>query len=78
MYEMLTGSPPFYSRDKAAMFRNRLANPIEMKPYFTENAVSLLGGLLCNNPQQRLGVEGHQQIMDHAFFSNLDWNALAN
>lgn len=31
LYEMLSGAPPFYSKDKTVMFRNRLEKPIEMK-----------------------------------------------
>lgn len=46
---MLTGAPPFYSRDKTMMYKNRLEKPIEMKSYFSEEAVSLLKGLLKND-----------------------------
>lgn len=44
---MLSGAPPFYSKDKAQMFRNILEKPIEMKSYFSPQAVSILHGLLC-------------------------------
>ena len=44
---MLGGAPPFYSKDKGAMFRNILEKPIEMKPYFSAQAVSILHALLC-------------------------------
>ena len=47
MYELLSGSPPFYSKDKSIMFRNILEKPIEMKSYFSVQAVSILHGLLC-------------------------------
>jgi serine/threonine protein kinase len=42
LYEMLSGAPPFYSKDKTLMFRNRLEKPIEMKQWFSANACSLL------------------------------------
>lgn len=38
LYEMLAGAPPFYSRDKHKMFKNRLEKPIEMKSWFSPNA----------------------------------------
>lgn len=44
---MLSGAPPFYSKDKSLMFKNILEKPIEMKPYFSVQAVSILHGLLC-------------------------------
>lgn len=44
---MLGGAPPFYSKDKATMFRNILEKPIEMKPYFSAQAISILHALLC-------------------------------
>jgi hypothetical protein len=46
---MLSGAPPFYSKDKTVMFRNRLEKPIEMKSWFSPNAISILGRLLDNN-----------------------------
>ena len=43
---MLTGTPPFYSRDRYQMFKNILEKPLEIKSYFSTEAVSLLQGLL--------------------------------
>jgi hypothetical protein len=43
---MLAGAPPFYSRDKNVMFKNRIEKPVEMKPWFSAVASSLLQGLL--------------------------------
>jgi len=31
---MLAGAPPFYSRDKALMFKSQLEKTIEIKPLF--------------------------------------------
>ena len=42
IYEMLSGAPPFYSKDKKQMMKNRLEKPIEMKPWFSVSAISLL------------------------------------
>jgi serine/threonine protein kinase len=49
IYEMLTGAPPFFSRDQAMMFRNRKEKDIEMKDYFSNGAKSILKGLLNND-----------------------------
>ncbi len=66
---MLAGAPPFYSRDKNVMFKNRMEKPIELKSWFSDAASSLLQGLLNNDvlffphnlgaqPDQRLGNNG--------------------
>ncbi len=43
---MLTGQPPYYSKDKAEMFKNRMEKPIDMKPWFKPEATKLLSQLL--------------------------------
>jgi serine/threonine protein kinase len=42
IYEMLSGAPPFYSKDKRQMLKNRLEKPLEMKSWFSLPASSLL------------------------------------
>lgn len=46
LYEMLSGAPPFYSKDKTLMFKNRLEKPIEMREWFSAPAKDILKGLL--------------------------------
>jgi hypothetical protein len=41
---------------------------IPMMPMFTEEAKSILAGLLQKDPQMRLGARGIQEIKDHIFF----------
>jgi hypothetical protein len=43
---MLSGLPPFYSKDQYKMFKSILEKPIEMKPGFSNEAKSLIWGLL--------------------------------
>ncbi|CAD8064466.1 unnamed protein product [Paramecium sonneborni] len=78
LYEMLAGAPPFYSKDKTQMFKNRLEKPIEMKEWFSNAARSVLNGLLQNDPTKRLGANGSQEIKDHEFFREIDWDKLYN
>jgi serum/glucocorticoid-regulated kinase 2 len=81
MYELLTGRPPFYSKDKNEMFRKRHDHEVEIKPYFSKPCASLLRGLLINDvsidfkvkPRKRLTAA---EIKAHPFFSGLDWSAL--
>lgn len=46
---MISGAPPYYSKDKNVMFKNRLEKPVEMKSWFSTNAISILQALLCND-----------------------------
>jgi serine/threonine protein kinase len=46
IYEMLTGAPPWYSRNRDEMFRNMLSKPFDVKPYFSAAATDLLRLLL--------------------------------
>jgi serine/threonine protein kinase len=58
IYEMLSGAPPYYSKDKQKMLEDRLSKPIIMRDYFSAEAVDLLNGLLSLNPKIRLGRKG--------------------
>ncbi|CAD8076208.1 unnamed protein product [Paramecium sonneborni] len=78
LYEMLAGAPPFYSKDKTQMFKNRLEKPIEMKDWFSNPARSILNELLQNDPTKRLGANGSQEIKNHEFFREIDWDRLYN
>lgn len=49
IYEMLSGAPPFYSKDKREMLKNRCEKPLEMKSGFSMATQSLLKGLLMKN-----------------------------
>lgn len=42
IYEMLSGSLPWYSYNKERMFDSILTRPVIMKPYFSSGAVEVL------------------------------------
>jgi serine/threonine protein kinase len=76
LYEMLSGAPPFYSKNRDEMFRNILNRPIEMRPYFSDEAKDFLKGLLNQNPNERLCEA--EDAKSHPFFKNIDWTSMAN
>ena len=47
-----------------------------MLPSFTDEATSLLIGLLKRNPKDRLGQNGVDEVKRHIFFDGMDWEAL--
>lgn len=78
LYEMLTGLPPFYCRDRNALFEKIRSGRLEFPSYLNPDACNLLAGLLHRNPQRRLGCgpEDAEEIKRHPFFSSIDWQAL--
>lgn len=52
---MLSGRPPHYSKNRKQMMADIVEKRIDMKPYFTVEAKSLLSGLLERDPKKRLG-----------------------
>ena len=53
MYEMMCGRLPFYNRDHEILFELILMEDIRFPKTLTENAKSMLGGLLVKDPRKR-------------------------
>ncbi len=78
LYEMLTGLPPHYSRDRELMYERILNEPVIYPKSISPAAVSLLEGLLNKSTSNRLGARGGAaEIKAHSFFSGFDWAALS-
>ncbi|CAD8128123.1 unnamed protein product [Paramecium sonneborni] len=58
------------------MIRNRLQKQIEFNTPISDEAIDLLKQLLKNNPTDRLGSNGVNEIKQHSFFHDLNWNNL--
>ncbi|EFO19870.2 AGC/AKT protein kinase [Loa loa] len=78
MYEMMCGRLPFYSKDHEKLFELILTGTIRFPSKLTVPARALLTGLLVKDPNQRLGggPEDAQEIMQHEFFNDIDWEKL--
>jgi serum/glucocorticoid-regulated kinase 2 len=78
IYEMLTGLPPFYSKDRDKLFKNIRSGLIRYPPYLSKEAINLLQSFFTKDPEKRLGSgpNGVNEIKSHAFFKNLDWDAI--
>ncbi|MES1913063.1 MAG: hypothetical protein MHM6MM_005293 [Cercozoa sp. M6MM] len=76
LYEMLTGIPPFYSRDRKRLFKQILERKLQFPVYFSPAVKSLLRGLMSRDPLQRLGAHGAEEIKMHPFFNEIDWDLL--
>jgi serine/threonine protein kinase len=78
LYEMLSGLPPFYSKDREKLFENIRKGDLHYPSTISRVAKNLLQGLLNRDPTKRLG-SGHrnaQEIQFHWFFCDIDWEML--
>lgn len=78
MYEMICGRLPFYNRDHEVLFELILMEDIRFPRNMTEDAKSLLSGLLVKNPCKRLGggESDAEEVKSHKFFDGLNWDDL--
>jgi len=78
LYEMLTGLPPFYSRDREKLFEKIRHGTLDYPDYLSPRAKQLLRGLLTKDPQRRLGSGPHDadDIKAQDFFAELRWEKL--
>eukprot|EP01100_Stratorugosa_tubuloviscum_P007041 TRINITY_DN296_c1_g1_i2.p1 TRINITY_DN296_c1_g1~~TRINITY_DN296_c1_g1_i2.p1 ORF type:complete len:512 (+),score=247.07 TRINITY_DN296_c1_g1_i2:276-1811(+) len=74
MYEMLVGLPPFYSQDVQQMYTKIMTAKLNIPKTVSEEARTLLEGLLERDPERRLTEPSI--IKSHPFFRGMDWEAL--
>eukprot|EP00932_Pfiesteria_piscicida_P009426 SRR837773.20153.p1 GENE.SRR837773.20153~~SRR837773.20153.p1 ORF type:complete len:293 (+),score=140.54 SRR837773.20153:116-994(+) len=74
-YEMLTGLPPYYTKDRQKLFENIRRGVLTYPSYIQATAKDLLQGLLERDPEKRLGgsERGGQDVKGHPFFKDVDW-----
>lgn len=75
-YEMMTGLPPWYTTDRAKLFRRLRSAPLDIPTYFSSSSASFTSALLERNPRRRLGVTGIRAAMEHEYFKSISWRAL--
>jgi serine/threonine protein kinase len=77
LYEMVTGLPPFYSKDRTKMYKKITTQPLTVPPLISTAAKSMLEGLLCKNPTERLGARfGIEEIKAHPWCAKIKWASL--
>jgi len=80
VYELITGTPPFFDRDKKVMYRNIIHKQPRFPSYMSEACKDFISGCLVKDPRKRLGCRkdagGVAEAKKHPWFKNIDWDKL--
>lgn len=80
IYEFLTGVPPFHCETENETLGQILTGRFDLTELegMSDNVIDLIKRLLVVNPENRLGANGIKEIMEHPWFSGLDWENIDN
>ena len=84
LYEMMTGEAPWWHKEQKELQRKIVHTKLRLPTWFTNEAKSLVRGLLTKDPAQRLGVtpgctaytSDFASLQKHAFFRGLSFMLL--
>jgi serine/threonine protein kinase len=77
LYEMMCGTPPFFSNNIKILYRNISQSKLMLHDYFSDELKDLLTQLLCRDPYKRIGVQDKKELKCHEWFKDIDWEKLA-
>lgn len=78
LYELLTGLPPYYDKNRSRMRWKILNEELEIPNFISKPGKNLLLGLLEKNPDKRLGSNGANDVKNHEYCRGINWQGLAN
>ena len=79
LYELVTGLPPFYSRNTQKIYDSILNENITFPQYLSSEIKDLMGGLLSKHPSKRLGGKGGlNEIIQHPWFKSINFLDVLN
>ncbi|KAG8903129.1 hypothetical protein FRC00_000309 [Tulasnella sp. 408] len=76
-YEFLYGIPPFHDETPDKVFANIINRKIEWHEDivdFSPEAMDFMQRLLASDPKQRLGYNGAQEVREHPWLKDIDWD----
>ncbi|KAF9276985.1 hypothetical protein BGZ68_009606, partial [Mortierella alpina] len=78
-YEFLFGYPPFHGERPEQVFENILSRDIdwhETELEISPEARDFMERLLCVDTEKRLGANGAEEVKNHPFFKDINWETL--
>lgn len=76
IFEMITGLPPFYSKNRNELFDKIKHSKPTIPSYASNKLRNLLESLFNKNPQERLGSKGAEEVKKHPWFEKINWESL--
>lgn len=79
LFEFLSGIPPFYDEETDQVFQNIIQGDLEWPcdgDEMSAEAMDLITQLLRDDPKERLGAGGAQEVKAHPFFAGVEWDTL--
>jgi ankyrin repeat protein len=80
LYEMIVGTPPYYSNNRDQLFNNIQRGKLSLPKNMSDDAKSLIKLLLHRDPTKRLGSgkTDSEEIKAQSFFAGTNWNEFLN
>ncbi|KAI8141200.1 hypothetical protein BJV82DRAFT_619670 [Fennellomyces sp. T-0311] len=78
-YEFLYGYPPFHAETTDNVFDNILSRRIDWHEdivTISPEARDFMESLMTLDPEKRLGSKGFEQVKNHPFFKDIEWDTL--
>lgn len=81
LYEFLVGCVPFFGESAEELFMYvvndaKIDWPSDEDWPIDPEARNIISGLLLQDPQERLGSQGPQEVKDHPYLNGIEWNSL--
>ena len=75
---MLTGLPPFYTKDREKLFYNIKFAELKYPNYISAVCKDLLQKLFIKDPEKRLGgsLRDADEVREHPWFIKIDFDAM--
>jgi protein-serine/threonine kinase len=79
-FEMVTGSPPFYSPNREQMFSNIQKAELKFPPFLSEDCKLIIRELMNRDVHKRLGASKKdvEELKEHRFFSDINFDDILN
>lgn len=74
LFEMLSGQPPFYSRDRDTLFRNITSAKLHAPARSNQKSAQLIFELMHRDPANRIGAKDTSDVRAHPFFAGVDFD----
>ena len=77
-FELFCGRVPFQSGSAPMLFRKIQNDPIRWREAVDAKTKAFITELLEKNPAKRLGTGGPDEVLNHPFFEDMDWDKVRN